>query len=117
MNKISKKIVALVTMAAFVLTLVPAAAFAANGEVSVNASKISVNGSTEIEVVANDDTETISFSVNDATGVGTNKPLGSAQDVKLWVTDSAGNYAADAVTFSNNVQSCDVNNKMSRLMK
>ena len=28
MNKISKKIVALVTMAAFVLTLVPAAAFA-----------------------------------------------------------------------------------------
>ena len=115
MNKISKKIVALVTMAAFVLTLVPAAAFAANGEVSVNASKISVNGSTEIEVVANDDTETISFSVNDATGVGTNKPLGSAQDVKLWVTDSAGNYAADAVTFSNNVQSCDVNNNMFKI--
>ena len=37
MNKISKKIVALVTMAAFVLTLVPAAAFAAYGStVSVN---------------------------------------------------------------------------------
>lgn len=33
MNKISKKIVALATMAAFVLTLVPAAAFAAPGQV------------------------------------------------------------------------------------
>lgn len=35
MNKISKKIVALVTMAAFVLTLVPAAAFAADSSISV----------------------------------------------------------------------------------
>ena len=35
MNKISKKIVALVTMAAFVLTLVPAAAFAASTTTSV----------------------------------------------------------------------------------
>ena len=32
MNKISKKIVALATMAAFVLTLVPAAAFADPGK-------------------------------------------------------------------------------------
>ena len=35
MNKISKKIVALATMAAFVLTLVPAAAFAATGGAAV----------------------------------------------------------------------------------
>ena len=41
MNKISKKIVALATMAAFVLTLVPAAAFAA-GEVSVQTSAFDI---------------------------------------------------------------------------
>ena len=39
MNKISKKIVALVTMAAFVLTLVPAAAFAADTRSSVQTAK------------------------------------------------------------------------------
>ena len=46
MNKISKKIVALVTMAAFVLTLVPAAAFAANvsSKVSVEDSEIALSG-------------------------------------------------------------------------
>ena len=46
MNKISKKIVALATMAAFVLTLVPAAAFAApepnTGNASAQASDIEV---------------------------------------------------------------------------
>ena len=42
MNKISKKIVALATMAAFVLTLVPAAAFAANGPVDASKSSYTV---------------------------------------------------------------------------
>ena len=80
MNKISKKIVALVTMAAFVLTLVPAAAFAEPGDentpgkqdaivvtdgVSANASKITIDGSTEADVVAGDEA-TIDFSVNTA---------------------------------------------------
>lgn len=57
MNKISKKIVALVTMAAFVLTLVPMAAFAAPtadpDNFSVEASQVKVvtpNGQTEGEV-------------------------------------------------------------------
>ena len=42
MNKISKKIVALVTMAAFVLTLVPAAAFAGTTDVNASASNYTV---------------------------------------------------------------------------
>ena len=41
MNKISKKIVSLVTMAAFALTLVPAAAFAQAGQ--VDGSTVTVN--------------------------------------------------------------------------
>lgn len=58
MNKISKKIVALVTMAAFVLTLVPAAAFAAGvgSTVSVNKSEVTIDGATgyaEATVTAN----------------------------------------------------------------
>lgn len=42
MNKISKKIVALVTMAAFVLTLVPVAAFAASEDTVATASNFKV---------------------------------------------------------------------------
>ena len=41
MNKISKKIVALATMAAFVLTLVPAAAFATEGQVDGSTATVS----------------------------------------------------------------------------
>ena len=63
MNKISKKIVALATMAAFVLTLVPAAAFGAVGStVSVDKSEITIDGSTgiaETTVTANIDASDI----------------------------------------------------------
>ncbi len=115
MNKISKKIVALVTMAAFVLTLVPAAAFAADNNASVNASKITIDGSTEVEVVAGDK-ETISFTVNNASGIGTTDNLADkAGDVKLWVTDGAGNFAPDAVTFGSNVEVCGTNNNMYKI--
>ena len=55
MNKISKKIVSLVTMAAFVLTLVPAAAFAApqnalHSDVSVSADKVVLDEKGEASV-------------------------------------------------------------------
>ena len=52
MNKISKKIVSLVTMAAFALTLVPAAAFAAD----VNGRSVTIDGATNgaVEIVAGD---------------------------------------------------------------
>ena len=54
MNKISKKIVALVTMAAFVLTLVPFAAFAADtSSVTASAEVVGLNGSDEATVQLN----------------------------------------------------------------
>ncbi|MEE0509970.1 MAG: stalk domain-containing protein [Peptococcaceae bacterium] len=61
MNKISKKIVALVTMAAFVLTLVPAAAFAAD------ASSVTVDSSSKsITLNPNTATATITLSIGDS---------------------------------------------------
>lgn len=70
MNKISKKIVALATMAAFVLTLVPVAAFAQPTDSYVETAKanLSVNLPTdgrdaEADVVVNIDTEDLSHNV------------------------------------------------------
>ena len=82
MNKISKKIVALVTMAAFVLTLVPAAAFAADTRSSVQTAKENMtvtmpatdNAKAEAEV-------TLSVSEADAN-----------HNVVVWLTDENGNY-------------------------
>ncbi|MEE0511259.1 MAG: copper amine oxidase N-terminal domain-containing protein [Peptococcaceae bacterium] len=53
MNKISKKIVALVTMAAFVLTLVPAAAFAAAVDADYSTYKVESNNAGELTVTVN----------------------------------------------------------------
>ena len=69
MNKISKKIVSLVTMAAFVLTLVPAVAFAApqetlHSDVSVSADKVVLDEKGEASVnvsVKTDDDWTATF--------------------------------------------------------
>ena len=73
MNKISKKIVSLVTMAAFVLTLVPAAAFAApqdtlHSDVSVSADKVVLDEKGEASVnvsVKTDANWTTTFNQND----------------------------------------------------
>ena len=94
MNKISKKIVALATMAAFVLTLVPAAAFAAADETSNPASAaaseytVMVNGqkADEVTVDANDEVTT-KFIVKDEGGKTTDKELA----VRVWATDKEGN--------------------------
>ena len=85
MNKISKKIVALVTMAAFVLTLVPFAAFA---DVNYDASSsISVNEDTqEITLDSNGKakaTVTVSLSETDAN---------SNNNVWVWVTKNGVIY-------------------------
>ena len=97
MNKISKKIVALATMAAFVLTLVPAAAFAApepnTGNASAQASDIEVTayGSalTEDSSVDINDEVNIKFIIRDNGNPSqtTDKPLG----VRVWAVDSKGN--------------------------
>ena len=102
LKKISKKIVALATMAAFVLTLVPAAAFAAagDGEPDAQASEFVIvdNGSTTTEVtVDTNETVTLQFNVNDKTGVGSNTDLGKDSAVKVWA-EKAGE-ATSAASF------------------
>ena len=83
MNKISKKIVALATMAAFVLTLVPAAAFAANGDVDIAESSVQT---VEKNVKVNPgDTVNYTLNLNDDNG----QPItaGHEADVYVWVTE------------------------------
>ena len=71
MNKISKKIVSLATMAAFVLTLVPAAAFAApqdalHSDVSVSADKVVLDekGEASVNVSVKTDADWTTFNQN-----------------------------------------------------
>ena len=83
MNKISKKIVSLVTVAAFALTLVPAAAFAApatssNAPVAENSS-FTVSDST----VGIDEQTTVEVTLRDADNAVTSTNL---DKVKIWVT-------------------------------
>ena len=73
MNKISKKIVALVTMAAFVLTLVPAAAFAAPESTSYSVKETAYNKATV----------TINLSSTDKTNL-----QNSGGKVIVWATDN-----------------------------
>lgn len=94
MNKISKKIVALVTMAAFVLTLVPFAAFAApatGAGVALDASYLAVvnaNGVAQAEktVDVGDNVNARFFVLNNAgEKVDTNLAT-TAGDVAIWAT-------------------------------
>ena len=83
LNKISKKIVSLVTVAAFALTLVPAAAFAApatssNAPVAENSS-FTVSDST----VGIDEQTTVEVTLRDADNAVTSTNL---DKVKIWVT-------------------------------
>ena len=78
LNKISKKIVALVTMAAFVLTLVPFAAFAAAG---------TVDDSTARAVVVNGEKATVSITVGDT-------DFAETANLVVWATKSGD--ASDA---------------------
>ena len=97
MNKISKKIVALATMAAFVLTLVPAAAFAAHepstADVSYQASdiEVTVNGQAvtdETSIYAGEqDQVAIKYVLRDEDRNTTS----ASANVRLWAVDSKGN--------------------------
>lgn len=94
MNKISKKIISLVTMAAFVLTLVPAAAFAvpATGEgVALDASYLAVvnaNGVPQAEktVDVGDPVNTQFFVLNNAGEMVDANLATRAGDVAIWAT-------------------------------
>ena len=79
MNKISKKIVALATMAAFVLTLVPAAAFAAESPVDPETSYVqTVEKDAEVYT-------------GDKVAFKTTLSESGNQEVYFWVEDEAGN--------------------------
>ena len=88
MNKISKKIVALATMAAFVLTLVPAAAFAANAD---NQNSSYFTSKESVEVDAGEAVET-AFLIKTADNATTEK----MQNVVVWAEDAAGNISSAA---------------------
>ena len=98
MNKISKKIVSLVTMAAFVLTLVPAAAFAAPAAETANDASAQAS---EYRIVDNDgsvdvnDEVSTEFVIKDVNNKTTSKAL---DKVRVWATDESNNIT-DAVTF------------------
>ena len=95
MNKISKKIVALATMAAFVLTLVPAAAFAAPADqtgYTVSEATAANYNKTTVNITLSDE------DVADLNGTdGTN-----SGNIVVWAEKVAGTVASD-VTYGNNV--------------
>ncbi|MED9780689.1 MAG: copper amine oxidase N-terminal domain-containing protein [Peptococcaceae bacterium] len=87
MNKISKKIVALATMAAFVLTLVPAAAFADPVTPEEYKSTVSVN-SQDVALDANGNA-TLTIDVNVAEGETNN-------DFVVWIDNASGQPLSNA---------------------
>ena len=100
MNKISKKIVALVTMAAFVLTLVPFAAFAAERsyvEIDKANQSISVEetATVTLDVASVDAGNNIVVWLTDENGVYTYATASGTE-----VTDGTGNFEGTAIVFS-----------------
>ena len=87
MNKISKKIVALVTMAAFVLTLVPVAAFATNATTEAALSSVQT-AKKNVSVEAGDPVK-IDLDIRNANDEQI--LTGDAGDVLVWAEDEAGN--------------------------
>ena len=117
MNKISKKILAIVTMAAFVVTMMPFAAFAAsNKEADVQTSAFNVvDKSGNVLAEANvdvDDPVTAEFVVNDNEGYGTTAPLSkdAASKIKIWAVDNKTNQVTSALEIADETYSkCDAN--------
>ena len=113
MNKISKKIVALVTMAAFVLTLVPFAAFAAEANVAIgnniklDASYLAVvNGKDEAQAtktVETDEVVTAKYFLNDSASkaVANTNLADKGRAVVFWVTEKENDGFDKAVSVLN----------------
>ena len=91
MNKISKKIVALATMAAFVLTLVPAAAFAApENPVDPTNSAIVLAEDQDDQVVTGEKVN-LKLELKDSN----DSPINDNSVVYVWVEDAEGNVVSD----------------------
>ena len=113
MNKISKKIVAIVTMAAFVLTLVPFAAFAAEANVGIgnniklDASYLAVvNGKDEAQAtktVETDEVVTAKYFLNDSASkaVANTNLADKGRAVVFWVTEKENDGFDKAVSVLN----------------
>ena len=113
MNKISKKIVAIVTMAAFVLTLVPFAAFAAEANVGIgnniklDASYLAVvNGKDEAQAtktVETDEVVTAKYFLNDSASkaVANTNLADKGRAVVFWATEKENDGFDKAVSVLN----------------
>ena len=90
LNKISKKIISLVTMAAFVLTLVPATAFGANlgNTTTVEYADVTLNGGQEQTLVLSDNA--VKATVNVAVKTQLSTEYNSGNRLVFWVTDENG---------------------------
>ena len=99
MNKISKKIISLVTMAAFVLTLVPATAFGAEigGSTTPGVAKVTLDKDGQTVVLDSTKDVTATVSVDPAEGTILAK---SDKMIGLWVGSSA-NYTLDSTKDAN----------------
>lgn len=125
MNKISKKIVSLVTMAAFALTLVPAAAFAAtDADVQTSAFHVVENGAVNDNVSVDiNDSVTAEFTISTSAGAGnvaTGALSDNAEDVKIWAIDNKTKQVTSALvvekiendTASPSVEKCKDNDNV-----
>ena len=91
MNKISKKIVALATMAAFVLTLVPAAAFGAtDNPVDPTNSAIVLAEGQDDQVVTGE-----KANLNLELKNSSDEAIAENNEVYVWVEDAEGNVVSD----------------------
>lgn len=108
LNKISKKIISLVTMAAFVLTLVPAAAFATTTaigtDIKLDASYLAVvNGKDEAQAaktVETGEVVTAKYFLNDSTGkaVANTNLADKGRAVVFWATENENDGFDKAVS-------------------
>ena len=99
LNKISKKIVSLVTMAAFALTLVPAAAFAAPTATSTEAASAAESSFTvSASTVGIDEPTTVDVTIKDANGDPTSAIL---DNVRIWVTKEGSDAVVKNVNINN----------------
>ena len=116
MNKISKKIVALATMAAFVLTLVPAAAFAAGAaDYSASGVQVASDNSAETTVAAGDQIK-VALRVQDKSDDGTELLLQNGESVVLYATEADDTdtltNAVDFATDNDSVLEGTLNNEL-----
>ena len=105
MKRMKKKVVAMVTLAMFVMTLLPMAAFAAPGAADPQASKF-ITAKENVSVNVGDDVDTV-FKVVDKDGVAAN----DLTQVLVWAEEN-GNISSAATFTGNNTVAASNNTKI-----